>query len=50
MEELCSAQSKVEELSRENDDLKVYVEQLSQDLSFQNYSRKITQVSDRQRR
>ena len=50
MEELCSAQSKVEELSRENNDLKVYVEQLGQDLSFQNYNRKITQVSDRQQR
>ena len=28
----------------------MYVEQLGQDLSFQNYNRKITQVSDRQQR
>ena len=50
MEELCTAQRKVEQLTEENTNLKVYIEKLGQDLNFHNGSKKITEVSERQQR
>ena len=50
MEELCNAQRKIDKLAEENTNLKVYIEKLGQDLNFQNGSRKITEVSERQQR